>query len=1123
MKKSTFVVLLLCLTTILAAFSGHISENITWSEDFTLTGDTWVDEGVTLTIMPGVTISIPKIDQDNNGIGDINFYINGRVISQGTSANPVIFTSNQEVPAHGDWAGITLNAPSAGTISNLNHTYIRYADKGFSINGRNVTLNNCKIEHSKSYGMRIEDSIESTSLNNLLISDCLGYGMNIESGLVSINYANIVDCGTYGVKVFDGTTVTGNNVTVAQCEDEGFYIHDTDSFDLNDVRSISNGGIGFRVESGIVDIENAVIANNDSHGISVNNSTSDVTFSYSEISENGVFGCNATNQANLEILYSTIINNIGSALMISTEANVTANYNNIYNNNIGSVTFEDSETIPSSQLYLSSTGNSSFYTTRYPLNYITSVHVSGYADHNSSSDDYYFYVHNGSGTTIYSYQRPNTSYDTSFDSWVTLSNPGTSNQLRVSLSQYSVYSYWGRLSAIEYEIPIEGYQITNTNASAIADLEHNWWGSVNGVDAMVYQTNDGFTNYANLAVANIDEATSSLSNFEPEIAIEAPSELTLNPTTVNITWSDLDLDNDATVSLYYQLIGSDERILITENISEDNNSDSFNWNVSTVEYGLYKIIAEIYDAGSDTTVTDETDYIIQVGPLTGNVSDQLQVASNSEIVVPVQLLNAYSHYDITAFQFTLTYDPNLITVNSIDNIASLSENWSIFSNTTVPGEIAVNGFASEAFSVPGDLVYVTLQVAEGASNFATTPLTFTEFIVNDGSQSVTTSNGLITVKNQYNISGSVSYYNDEATPIEGAIINLSGDNDGLFTADVNGEYLFENQFAGDYSLESSIDAEIGELTITPYDASLVARFAIGLETFTSLQQTAGDVNNDGNATIYDASLIAQYSVQLIDSFEAGDWLINPNTYNFTLGIDNATKDFSALVVGDPSKNWTPVARNTEEMVVDISSLLNGTTGIVEIPVYASNEFSSLYGNIAYNSSKIDILGINRSALVEDFAHNDNSREGSLLFSSFGTQQVASNEAIYTISIEINEAINVNDLRISSLLFDEEFANVAVTANADDINPVTSFSVSQNYPNPFNPETNIIFNLKESANVEVTVYNVKGQKVTQIADREFQAGRNQVTWNAEGFASGIYYYKVTTENGSSKLKKMVLLK
>jgi hypothetical protein len=85
---------------------------------------------------------------------------------------------------------------------------------------------------------------------------------------------------------------------------------------------------------------------------------------------------------------------------------------------------------------------------------------------------------------------------------------------------------------------------------------------------------------------------------------------------------------------------------------------------------------------------------------------------------------------------------------------------------------------------------------------------------------------------------------------------------------------------------------------------------------------------------------------------------------------------------------------------------------------------------------------------------------------------------------------------------------------------TTFSV-QNYPNPFNPATTIEMALPVATNWNLTIYNVAGQKVAEFSGFA-EAGINNVVWDASASASGIYFYKVTTDNGSMT-KKMVLLK
>ena len=98
-------------------------------------------------------------------------------------------------------------------------------------------------------------------------------------------------------------------------------------------------------------------------------------------------------------------------------------------------------------------------------------------------------------------------------------------------------------------------------------------------------------------------------------------------------------------------------------------------------------------------------------------------------------------------------------------------------------------------------------------------------------------------------------------------------------------------------------------------------------------------------------------------------------------------------------------------------------------------------------------------------------------------------------------------------------------NKNNGNMPKEFNLKQNYPNPFNPVTKISFELPESSNVTLTIYDAIGKVVIQpISGSELKAGFHEYIWNAsqENLASGIYFYKL--EAGSfSDQKKMILVK
>ena len=117
-----------------------------------------------------------------------------------------------------------------------------------------------------------------------------------------------------------------------------------------------------------------------------------------------------------------------------------------------------------------------------------------------------------------------------------------------------------------------------------------------------------------------------------------------------------------------------------------------------------------------------------------------------------------------------------------------------------------------------------------------------------------------------------------------------------------------------------------------------------------------------------------------------------------------------------------------------------------------------------------------------------------------------------------------------IAFDEtnpDFEAVTVALSGVIDNLPTEYALSQNYPNPFNPSTEISFALPENAFVELSVFNILGQRVNTLVGGEMPAGNHQVSWDGTdsdggSVASGIYFYRISAGDFSSS-KKMLLLK
>ncbi len=89
--------------------------------------------------------------------------------------------------------------------------------------------------------------------------------------------------------------------------------------------------------------------------------------------------------------------------------------------------------------------------------------------------------------------------------------------------------------------------------------------------------------------------------------------------------------------------------------------------------------------------------------------------------------------------------------------------------------------------------------------------------------------------------------------------------------------------------------------------------------------------------------------------------------------------------------------------------------------------------------------------------------------------------------------------------------------------LADFELSQNYPNPFNPTTTIKFGLPADTRVTLEVFNITGEKVSTLVSNEMKsAGYYEVQFNGSELSSGVYFYKLLTENGLH-INKMMLMK
>jgi hypothetical protein len=148
------------------------------------------------------------------------------------------------------------------------------------------------------------------------------------------------------------------------------------------------------------------------------------------------------------------------------------------------------------------------------------------------------------------------------------------------------------------------------------------------------------------------------------------------------------------------------------------------------------------------------------------------------------------------------------------------------------------------------------------------------------------------------------------------------------------------------------------------------------------------------------------------------------------------------------------------------------------------------------------------------------------FHEYGSRSTEISMSSYSVFNQTDSSFHAQNLDLSS---GEMFYVVSFREEKKEIEPEPWITgLIGNYPNPFNPETTIMFTLSNESNVEINVYNVRGQRVRSLVNDYFEAGHHQVVWNGRDnsdreVSSGIYLYRMMKEGDLIETRRMVLLK
>ena len=335
------------------------------------------------------------------------------------------------------------------------------------------------------------------------------------------------------------------------------------------------------------------------------------------------------------------------------------------------------------------------------------------------------------------------------------------------------------------------------------------------------------------------------------------------------------------------------------------------------------------------------------------------------------------------------------------------------------------------------------------------------------------------------------------------VIVVVNDNDGSGAGTVRALYVFENTGSSNYDRDET--AATGLFS----QADRITSVAVG------------DQDSDGNPEIYysieatasGSVLYREHNAGSANSFLTSDFsaattLVSSMGTNIEAGAiafgygSNSQLDgdlYRDIVIGTlttTTKDIYFIESQTEDgaLPVELTSFTAKTTkaGVMLnwTTVTEVNNFGFDVETLRATSSKWEKVGF-----VEGHGNSNSPKEYSF-FDNSGATSYRLKQVDFNGNYEYSDVVTVK-------------ASLAKT------------ELYQNSPNPFNPSTKISFSLAETGKVNVSVYNVIGQKVADLVNQTMESGVHNVDFNASNLPSGLYIYRLDTPNYSKTMKMMLL--
>jgi len=507
--------------------------------------------------------------------------------------------------------------------------------------------------------------------------------------------------------------------------------------------------------------------------------------------------------------------------------------------------------------------------------------------------------------------------------------------------------------------------------------------------------------------------------------------------------------------------------------------------------------------------------------------------------VTVQV-SAENYEPFVGFQFDISFPASMSYIPNSVTLTNRAQGHMVQASLINSTTLRVVAFSMQQLPFLGNSgAVVNLGFAVNVTGTENTlPLTLSNAIMgNSQSQNILygTNDGEITIIRLPSVSGTIIYPNADNTPLSNITLKLKNSNGNTVattSSDNSGNYIFDNIYNGNYSIEAITDKPWEGITST--DVLLFKKHIVHISQLNGLFLACGDVNSSGNLSVTDVLLIKKRIASIISSFPSGNWLFNNSP--FAVENKNVIQNFNGIIYGDANGSYNltkDIVAVNQQGTISIEPVYDSNNEIA-VPVHISNmpNLGSFQFTISYDANKLTFTGAdNWFADISDvtignpvagkltfiWAADDKSiniTNATLCNLRFTTKMSGKS----TFSFE-NNPTNKEFSDYGGNLFEPEYIN-GTAGSTIGISELTQSDISV-YPNPNNGIFTLEIQPIQSLTFDIRLFNSLGVVVYQQLNIAAN-GKYSTEIGSGDLPEGIYTLTVTGKD-TNYIKKIVIRK